>query len=424
MLASTGIIQHVETCFAIISKWNPTPFRFPFTVQKSPGPLNNFRSWDNSNSYKFENNMQNLSSHWIWHTLFLSTTIAMSIYQILFEDVLLEAFVTHLTETFCFIWAIVYAYKQHSQAYLHFLNELLEFENRQEIFLQLKQDKKYWARNIHCRFVKFLIQVFGIMMPVLQVVFAASVAIHPYVPWKFLPDLVLEKFGILNFGGKSGMLFEEMARRIIGFLHAYVTLNLSTNRYLLVIVISVFSGQGSLLLMVQAFEKLATKHSRHVHGKMKVIVIMNREIRIICGVYNEMHKLIVTPSLIVTFVISIAVPMFMLVSKSVVKDLQNVLLFGFIEVIGVTFILLAFQLAVNLYVESNKLFVGKGSQRHDEMTGHLQSNKERHLIKRYSRSFPVLKIFFFESNYFEGNTTLNILTFAINCSIQLILCEK
>lgn len=176
--------------------------------------------------------------------------------------------------------------------------------------------------------------------------------------------------------------------------------------------------------MLLAFKRFATEKSHSFPEKIKVIVIMYREIQILCDVYNEIHKRVVVPFLIISFVMGISISRFMLISKSVERSIQNMLVFGPAVFISLVATLLAFQLAVRLYVESSTLLAKNHSWQNHQIAGRMRNQKKRQIMQRYCRSFPVLKIFFFERNFLEGNTTLNILDFSNNGATNLILLEN
>lgn len=220
--------------------------------------------------------------------------------------------------------------QQQSQTYLNFLNQLLQFEKRHGAFLYLQLEQRYWTNKGCCKFGIFLIRIFSTTMRILQVVVPTSFVIHPYCSWKILPSSFLDAFTFFNFDGQAGIIVTEIARRIFSFAQACFIIYLVANRYLLVLAVSLFMAQGALILMVLTFKRFLIKHccNKADIRRTRVTVLMYREIQLLCGIYNEIHKMILTPSLILSFVVGITVSLFMLMSGSVEQNMQNLLLFG------------------------------------------------------------------------------------------------
>lgn len=85
---------------------------------------------------------------------------------------------------------------------------------------------------------------------------------------------------------------------------------------------------------------------------------------LLCGAYNEIHKRVMIPSLIISFVLGISVSLLMLMSKSGEKSIQNMLVFGPAGCMSLVVVLFAFQLAVRIYMECHTLLTCGSSWRH------------------------------------------------------------
>lgn len=240
------------------------------------------------------------------------------------------------------------------------------------------------------------------------------------------PSIVLTGLTKLNFVGVTGILLNETIIRVLSFTPSYVILYFVVSRVHIIIIISIIMAQGSMVLMLLAFKRQLVNRSGLFSdiGKVNIIVLMYRETQLACNAYNQLHQLLVIPTLIFTLMMATKVSLFTLMSKFVKKKLETLLLFGNGLAICLSGMTLAFEYVVKVYRESDRLIMQPCSWMHDEITCHLPTRRLGIIIKRYSRSFPTLKIFLFESNFFEGNTSLVMLDFSINCAINLILCGK
>lgn len=84
---------------------------------------------------------------------------------------------------------------------------------------------------------------------------------------------------------------------------------------------------------------------------------------------------------------------------------------------------LCFYFATKLFMESKDFVKTQGciSSNGGYVTLGYECLKRQHLLKKYWRSFPVLKIFFFETNFFERSTPLVILNLSLNVEVSMIL---
>lgn len=160
----------------------------------------------------------------------------------------------------------------------------------------------------------------------------------------------------------------------------------------------------------------------HEKGEVDGTVLMFREIQLLCNLYNGIHQHQLIPGVMIITVLGASVSLFAMVSGSASMDVTTVLIFGngFVNAIGTTF--LCFYFAAKLFTESKELTIKHGCM---EQGGELilagEGVRQKRLLKRYWRSFPCLKIFFFERNFFECSTPLVILGFSMNFAINMIL---
>lgn len=130
MLISSEVIDHVKWSIEQISKWNPTKVLLPFSLTvrlRSEVNQDDSNKDDYITSYEFRSNLGNFTHQWFYPMFIFGAVIASSIYQLIYEDKLLEEFITHCLQVAGCLSVILFDHQQHSKAYLNFLNQLLSF---------------------------------------------------------------------------------------------------------------------------------------------------------------------------------------------------------------------------------------------------------------------------------------------------------
>lgn len=186
---------------------------------------------------------------------------------------------------------------------------------------------------------------------------------------------------------------------------------------------SIILAQGAMILMLQAFQRHVSRNTGN-SNKRDSAHLMHRQVPLLCTVYNELHKSLLTPLVVLNCGIGTAVSLFILMTTILEKEMQILVVFCNLLLISISLLLLAFQFAAKFYVGNKQFVITQFNWKHDEVSNHFESRRDRDVMKRYCRCYPILKIFCFESNYFEGNTSLVVLNFSINCAINLVLCGK
>lgn len=429
MLKCSGIIHHVHWSMNQVSRWNFTKFQFPVTLQGfhlSTRNANETAEHDQTVHFQFESNLGTSASYWFYHVSIIVTGIACIFYQIVFEDQLLEAIAIHWFEVVAYISVITMIYQQNSIAYNTFLNQLLLLEKTEASFQDYDLERKFWRKHDLCKLIARSIRLFTFLITTFEFVFPASVALFPYSPWKYLPTKLLDGFSILNFGGVRGILLTEVCTRVFSFVFTYVSLYLGISRFLILLVLSIIMGQGSLILMLLAFKRHLTSSNCRISStdKLTSSVLFYREIQLVCCIYNKIHKMLVVPALILTYGFGCTVGLYMLMSTFVEKKLQTLIVFCNLLVMSISAIMLAFQFAAKFYMKSKRLLMSQSRRKHDEISIYMLNRRDCVAMKRYYRSFHILKIYFFQDNFFEENTSLVLLDFSINNAINLVLCGK
>lgn len=419
MLVITGIISQVEACLAQISSWNFTPLEFPYVLRSYTSKVgkseNHLTQRSNTVLYKFAAGTGSSSSHWIWHVVIFFSAVFSTLYQSIYEDKHAVEVSVHLLQTFSFTFGAILVHIQYHQSeiFVDLLNELLEFEKRHLSYIS-PNERKAWRQVKYRKLIVLGIHFFRVTFTLPSIAFPISVAFFPFAPWRHVPAGILRSISIINI---SGSLFTQILVKVtqgcISFAYSYAVVYLCTNRYLLLIILSIFASQASLIYMVHAFKIRVTKRNQIQNS-----VRMYREIQLLCSLFNELHKLHVIPASILIAMVGTSVSLFMLVSRRVDKDFQITFLFGNCLVLGIAVILLGFHFAVKLYSDNRNLLILQPYLRN------TKTSTERRMMRKYWRSLPLLKIFFFQSNFFESTTPLVILDFSMNLAINLILLEN
>lgn len=325
MLIVTGIISQVKSCLDQVPKWSPMPLTFPYSlqfVQSHHGSQNN--------SLKFVVSVKYANTDWFWHMVIQATIVISLLYQVALEDNLKMEICVHLFIGLGAFVGTIFSYIQHveSKEIAKFLNELLTFEKRW-LHNVSTEVHKYWRNVEYRRFVLLSLRLFRITLPLVSMTIASSVAILPYSPWRILPAAVLNGVSRLADGES---LISEVNRRAASFIFTYLSVHLCVNHYITVASITFFSAQCSIFWMILAFKKLLAANSLFEFDpateNVDTIVRMFREIQIFSGLFNDTHKLIIFPAIIIVSIVNMTVSTFVLVSAWGSLDLQAVLIFG------------------------------------------------------------------------------------------------
>lgn len=429
MLVGTGIISQVKSCLDQVPKWGLIQLSFPYKLESAQSTHTSHSNIlvgnvDSKRSFKFFTDEKYIRSHWIWHLTIQATAVISLFYQATLEDNLKIEICVHLYIGLGLSVTTLFSYFQHlrCQEISNLLNELLTFEKR---WLHSNNtDKNKFLRNAeYRRFVLLGLGMYRAALPLACVMIASSVAIRPYSPWRFLP------VGILNGFSKVGIgkgLISEIVRRTVSFLFTYLTLHICVNHHLTMAATTFLSAQSSLFWTILAFKRFLVSNINHkldVPARNMVrIIALFREIQIIFGLFNNVHKCLVMPPFILLGSMTASVSIFVLVTALGSLDIQTTLIFGNLLLIGLAFILLVFHIAVKIFAESNYVLRSQIWCRGN--SSFLLSTRHRKTIRTCWRSFRSFKIFIFHGNFFECSTPLVILDFSMGFAVNLILLES
>lgn len=142
-----------------------------------------------------------------------------------------------------------------------------------------------------------------------------------------------------------------------------------------------------------------------------VVFLVYRKIQLLFSAYNDIHKRGVMPLAIFLTIVTFAVGAYPLISQF--DELDLVLVIILINVWAMAFTVLRTCFYITAFVHSES----------GDIIGEKRGLGNSKLLRKYWNSFPTMKIYFFETNYFETGTSLVILDFAINMTINLVLLE-
>lgn len=128
------------------------------------------------------------------------------------------------------------------------------------------------------------------------------------------------------------------------------------------------------------------------------------------------------PPLIIVGAMTTSVAIFVLVSASESLDVQTAIISENMVLIGLAVILVVFHLALKIFEESKSMLRSQIWCRGN--SSFLLHARCRRVFQKYWRSFPCLKIYFFQGNFFESSTPLVILDFSMSCAVNLLLLKN
>lgn len=147
-----------------------------------------------------------------------------------------------------------------------------------------------------------------------------------------------------------------------------------------------------------------------------------REVQLLFQRYNEIHKGDMIPLYILASISSFCVGTYPVITKYKELDIVSIFIGGNIWATSLILMRTCFYVPILVYGKSSFLTSGKNFMLASKnLNGSAGSAK---MLRKYWKSFPPAKIFFFSSNFFEGKTPLVILDFAINVTVNMILIDE
>lgn len=233
----------------------------------------------------------------------------------------------------------------------------------------------------------------------------------PTCPWRIVPVGLNDGHCCLEVE----LIVITIIRKLLCVIYTYVTWFVWNNQVMILSTLSFLSSHASLYYIILAWERAICADVVNVDETIK----MYREAQLLNRFYNDVHNMgqVIAVFIIMTIVGS-SVSIFAVVALWNDMDEQGILVFGNGMAMGFNIVLITFRLAVKLYKESEHALRSK------IYTAFILSRKEMCLVKRYKKSFTILKIYFSRANFFDRTTPLVLLNFIMNCTINLILLKE
>lgn len=415
MIVLTGIMSHVKVSLEQWRKWNLRIFSAPYTLDSEfPNSSLKADTWsEDFYAYKFTTNANYISGQWKRHVIILASAAFGMLYQGLFEDkAILELFL-HFYGFMCFSWSAVIAYIQHLQgpAFSSFLNQLLSFEKRRLDCSSL-DERTYWKNLKYRKLIVATLHLLRISFQWINISYTISIAFMPESPWRVVPTVVYSglQYCIINTCDPTGGILVDLSWRAMNCICLYVTLYVCCSHILDLVTLSFLTSQSSLCFMIVALKRFLSTDTRWeftCESKLNTTVGMLREIQLLFLQYNRMHKRRVIPAVIILLVIDASVSLFVMVTSLGTLEVESMLIFGNEVAISLIIILLVTQGAAKSHTESTTLMKLQGATYNfngKSIIFRRESGRGR-AMARYWRSVPVFKIYFFETNFFEKETT-------------------
>lgn len=397
MIESTGILRHAGTCINSIGKLNPSPLQFPYIFQNQV--LNHTTRPTIAKNPKYR---------WIPHVGILISANILFLYQIVLEDSTILEMSTHLVEIIIFSAAIIYSYVQYhkSTPFAEYLNQMIQFEDRW-LGRTNPAESAYWMNAGYRKVIICGLYMFQASLQMNTFIQCVTTIFFPKCPWRIAPLCVFTYV-------KTDRSIVLVTWRALCVSYAYIAWLIWDNHVVVLATMSFLTAQASLYYTTLAVRRIMYKNALSIDG----IVSIYREAQLLGWLYNDIHKHLLIPVFLLMTVAGVSVCLFQLVSQWDNLNLETMLVFGNGVIVGINIVLITFRLAVKLYKESEHSLLSKIS------TMHAKNQTERRAAKMYWKSFTILKIYFFETNFFERATPLVVLNFIISCAINMILLES
>lgn len=148
---------------------------------------------------------------------------------------------------------------------------------------------------------------------------------------------------------------------------------------------------------------------------------MYRQFQVLVGAYNTLLKTFLTPSYVILSPLLFCAATYTLILMGSRLDVVSLSIMSISLVVSLAMNLICFHFAVELFKKSRLL---KGRE---AALGRRMRNSERSrvtkLSKIYWKSFPQMRIYFSDVNFFEDVTCFVILDFSVNQAVSLILVK-
>lgn len=165
---------------------------------------------------------------------------------------------------------------------------------------------------------------------------------------------------------------------------------------------------------------------------------MFREIQLLANIYNRMHRFLLIPVYIVKAILVFSCCCFVITTRFHELHFTGMMIFSNAMSLGIMIMLFCFHFPATVFKTSgvtarkgkiatrmvflkNKLKSSRGGTHVDNANEESEKFK---LMRKYWRSFPLIKIFFFHRNFIGRLTPLVLFKFSSRIAINLMLMER
>lgn len=174
--------------------------------------------------------------------------------------------------------------------------------------------------------------------------------------------------------------------------------------------------------MVCFFQNKLNLIDQFVSARLIELIGIFREIQLLSTMYNEFHKTYVIPGTIIVAISGCSTSLYIFIAGRSELLLMPILMYANGAAICSFYIVGGFHLAVRLFAAGKEIVESIGCGKRTFHRILCIGRQEGRILRKYWKSFPVVKIYFFEGN-FDRRTPLTLLEFSISITINLILCE-
>lgn len=394
MIISTNLAQTILLIFQGVTTRSLIPISMPFPYRWN-SLQNNFYV---SNSYP----------SWWWKVvgiIHITAAFLQAIFQKITPDksalweLILRAYFISLSVllTTCF----TAFHKFQAPSVCEYLNKLIQFEKRH---VHASQHKKW--QNLETKLISFLALSFDLSVRALNVLIPIITVILPKSPWNSYSSLyVLVKPSI-----PTTPLTKHLIKITI-FIANYFFFRVIMDSVVMCYAVNFMISVYGIKCCLKVFGQMST------NSVFLSTFKAYREIQVLTSLYNVTHRNTCMVGIVVVTIISSVTFSYMALGNF--RELHPIMLLAcvLLTCTANAQILLSFQLPTQVYTTCITI--------HKNLDKYLlvQTKRDKKWMMRFWISCPVMKVEFF-GNYFDDLTSLVILKFCVDATINLILLKK
>ncbi len=152
---------------------------------------------------------------------------------------------------------------------------------------------------------------------------------------------------------------------------------------------------------------------------------MYREIQLLSSIYNKMHRFLLVPVYIITAVVIFSCCTYIIITRYNEMHILGMMIFTNGMIFGTLIMLFCFHFPATVFGTSGVTMKRcKVATRMIVVKSEGVSAMKVRLLKKYWKSFPPIKIYFFHRNFFGKVTPLVLFKFSSRIAINLMLLDR